>query len=591
MSKLIDMKLAYLETDIRQNLSTVIQNYAAFVYDVNDADKRAFTNFEFKLLLERLEQIRKNGTTKIAKTDAAEPKLGHRTAIPYPEGGIEQGIEVGIYEDQTLGGLLEEHIEEDVRNFYIYKARSSTFVSTLQLVDDLQSATLEDFEKLNCSKEITKMMKPLSKVGSNLVFYIENYLKDDDAIFINTKVRSNVEDHIHTPVITPLYEEFNSETETFRIANGVQPFASTLPVGDKLESMQAGNGVEIELSSSQSYRAITDDIIADIREKFEIEKATIEKAFAGVEWLKKYLRNRHNESVTGDKISTLASSLTEPTEPSGTPETNPQAWANYNSVMAAYRQGLTDLSDLCNSFEAYVQAVPEEEINENREYLMAVKASYEGSSPTSDADSFPENRQTRISADFSKAQSGQYGTLSLKNVFPSTAPSDYADVTIAKTAAEYNYCTKFKNVADVNTFLSYALRHISAHPFKDIIDILEPASTGKQYEKFIDGLEAKVSAIKTAAAAITSVEATIQAEVAALTMDNTGEAYNQRYIDSFRESFDALIEQVSEMIESLPVTPITLNDIYVYCVKTFSNYDVALFEDRGVVNIIYNETN
>ena len=594
MSKLIDMKLAYLESDIRQNLSSVIENYAAFAYDVNEADKRAFTNFEFKLLLERLEQIRKDGTTKVAETDAAAPKLGHRTAIPYPEGGIVEGINIGSYEDHTLGSLLDEHLEDDIHNFYIFKERSSSFINTLLQVTDLQAATLEDFEKLNCSKEITKMMKPLSPVGEgsslSLTFYVENYLKEDDAVYINDPIRDNVENNIHEAVIEPLFTVFNTDEETFKIANGIQPFASTLPVPQTiLAYMQVGNGVEIELSDGNTFRAIGDDTLASLNDTFSAEKAKIEQAFDSIQWFKEYLANRHEESEISEKITTLASNSTPPTPPTDTPEDNPTAWRNYESALAAYQETMNEISSLCTNLNSVEGQLDDEEINKNREYLVSVLNEY--GSGINDREAFPEGRQTRIITEFSNAQTGQY-TLSLADLYP----ADDTDITciLAKSISENTFVRNLKDFTEVNKLLSYALTSISKNAFKTIYDTLDPdvSSSNPNYSKFISGLKDTLTNLRSKATTIATEETRTRNTVKNSTLQNTNEAYNNQLIESLSSKFEELIEETQAMLESLPATPISLDDLAEYCKKTLPNhYEVLTFADRGVINITYQAPN
>jgi hypothetical protein len=433
MSKLLESKLAYLETDIRQNLSTVITNYVSFNENVQEADKKAFINFEFKLLLERLEQIRKDGTTKVAPTDADEPKLGYRTSVPYPAGGITEGIQVGKYEEETLAEMLEENLSEDIKNFYIYKERSSSFINTLLLVDDLQSATLDDFDKLVCSKEITKVMRPLSDIDrtsgtATIPFYIDNYLKDDDAIFINKYVRENTKTYIHEKVVTKIVDKCGV---VFKIVNGIQPYASTLKIDESdLERMQMGLGIEIAPNEApiSVFSNTTEDPlpISAIIASAEDTEAMFNVLIDNMGWINTFLRNRIDEYTYSKQIDAALVTYKQKETAKNTAQSQYDSAAdadkeNKKKLLDEAIKEFNEISDKCKNLVNSLLAI-ETKINdygiidkkdflfENLNYFFS-KIYYE-TDALLDRETFelcfPDMRHTRIKTDIKKYQVGLF---------------------------------------------------------------------------------------------------------------------------------------------------------------------------------------
>jgi hypothetical protein len=303
MSKIMELKLAYLETEVRRDLSTVLYEYSAFVDDVTPADKKPFTSYEFKCMLERIERFREESTIEIKETKAEEPKLGKITATAFPSGGITNGLFFGSYEEKTLREILTNNLEDDISNFYKFKTTSSSFISILNDIQDFQNASLEDYAKLNCTTEITKTMLPLDNV-KHPVYRIENYLREDDAIFINYKIRKENKD-LHDIAITPLIADFNAELgPIFKIENGIQPYGSQLAVPkSQLELMQAGKAVEISLVDNPS-KVISTDELTELKDTIESRYEKINDYFEFFSWLKAYNQSMLNEHDTGTRLDT-----------------------------------------------------------------------------------------------------------------------------------------------------------------------------------------------------------------------------------------------------------------------------------------------
>ena len=298
MSKIMELKLAYLETEVRRDLSTVLYEYSAFVDDVTLADKKPFTSYEFKCMLERIERFREESTIDIKDTKADEPELGKITATAFPSGGITNGLFFGSYEEKTLREILNKTLNDDISNFYKFKSSSSSFISILNSIQDFQNASLEDYAKLNCTTEITKTMLPLDNV--NAIYRIENYLREDDAIFINQKIR-NANKNLHDDVMRALIRHFNNSTngETFKIENGIQPYGSQLDVPKlRLEKMQAGEGIEISLVENPK-KVILQEKLDSWKEKIDSHLEKINAYFDFFAWLKTYLQNIQEEYKAG----------------------------------------------------------------------------------------------------------------------------------------------------------------------------------------------------------------------------------------------------------------------------------------------------
>ena len=304
MSRIMELKLAYLETEVRRDLSTVLYEYSAFVDDVTAADKKPFTSYEFKCMLERIEKFKDDSSIDIRETKAEEPELGKVTATAFPSGGITNGLFFGSYEEKTLREILNNSLEDDIKNFYKFKSTSSSFISILNSIQDFQNANLDDYAKLNCTMEITKLMLPLDNNQPEL-FRIENYLREDDAIFINFVIRENCK-ALHNNVMQYLIAKFNkrdpehpeNDMTTFKIENGIQPYGSQLDCGDDIEKMQLGNAVEISIVDSPS-KAITSDILKEKEERINGRFEKINEYFEFFDWLKKLLQNIQRENKAG----------------------------------------------------------------------------------------------------------------------------------------------------------------------------------------------------------------------------------------------------------------------------------------------------
>lgn len=301
MSKIMELKLAYLETEVRRDLSTVLYEYSAFVDDVTPADKKPFISYEFKCMLERIERFREESTIDIKDTKADEPELGKITATAFPSGGITNGLFFGSYEEKTLREILTRNLDDDISNFYKFKTTSSSFISILNDIQDFQNASLEDYAKLNCTTEITKTMLPLDN-SQEPVYRIENYLREDDAIFINYEIRKENKT-LHDRAIKPLIRDFNFVLgPVFKIENGIQPYGSQLNVPKtQLELMQAGKAVEISLVDNPS-KVISADELSALKYTIESRYEKINDYFEFFSWLKAYIQSMLNEHDTGTRL-------------------------------------------------------------------------------------------------------------------------------------------------------------------------------------------------------------------------------------------------------------------------------------------------
>jgi len=596
MSKLLDLKLAYLETDIRQNLPDVIVNYVSFNEKVKEADKTAFINYEFKRLLERLKQIRKDGATEVAPTDAAAPKLGHRTAVPYPEGGIDEGIKVGTYVDQTLANLLEENLSNDIQDFYTFKERSSSFISTLLSITDLQSATLEDFDKLVCSKEITKTMKPLSKLKDDtLPFFIENYLKEDDAIFINTRIRDNTETYIHIPIITELAKAFNRVDEdtyipVFKIENGIQPFASTLRLDstEELERMQQGFGVEVAMEDNDKNTLFSSDDEALFSSFLDLARNDKDIIFENIQWLKEYLRLRILEKTYASEISSIV-----PLTPVPMPEDPDDP--DYDADMEAYNQYLEDqsrLSSLITNLLSIESKTTEEDYAEKTAFLSQymiplIAGIYYGPSYTLDENFirenfskiFPDKRQTRIKEDIAKFNSGLL-VFSTGDTFES--------LVMYRTQEEQVFYDQFASIPAVKNGMERMFHYFMGSNY-GANEIYRKLNQREYYEKCFDlkialkNYEDAYDVIGNLINGLSSYLHNLSDEEA--TYPDTMVLADT--VDTFSTAIDSLLACSDAILEIASSRKYTLKDLKTYADANFSNgYDITLDEDRGVLRII-----
>jgi len=619
MSKLMDLKLAYLETDIRQNLPEVIQNYVSFNDKVQEADKKAFINFEFKCLLERLEQIKKDGTTEVAPTDAAEPKLGHRTSVPYPAGGITKGIKVGKFEEQTLADLLEENLSNDIQDFYIFKERSSTFINTLLQVDDLQVATLEDFEKLVCSKEITKIMKALSPVTEDpethqpsMLFFVENYLKEDDAIFINTKVRDNVKTYIHNAIICPIAAEFNYTPKIFKIENGIQPYASTLKIKskegvviDELLRMQQGLGVEIALANNNVDKLFSDEFYDTNLLRYEDTKADFDEFFSKLQWFKDYIRNRMLERYYAHEVSGLIgqyaadhgvvypATRSKPVLPSNPSQSDIDT---YNTNLAKYNaceEAKGKIDSLIVSLLATEALLLEADYSAQKDFIRKFMGAFTSTLVSGDFDEnfdaiYPDKRQTRIKADIEKFYNGTIiieqgktfeNTIMYTNVKEQELYNGFRFKEVSESVSDirdaieniFEYFRSFNGLGEIyNSLKDYEYKCFDLH---DELEAFKQLSTSEQ----TDSLVKAINSFKTFVGSCSST--------------STDDLMPESWVNTIKEKAQLCIDRMQSILELTTPRTFILEDIYEFLIRKEADRDIVgyiitLDSDRGVIRVV-----
>jgi hypothetical protein len=183
MASIVEKKFEWFEQHLRSNLKEY--TLASPLYQgIPNGEDDMFLVFYLKILLDKLDTMKANSMPVVPDSDRAEPRLGYRTAVPVPKGGL-SSIKVGVVPDLNLEEIIESTLTKAIQDYLGSVANSGNLTRELNQNTNLENITRTELKALDIP-----MIKSNSSV--NKLFHIKDYLKRGHMKFITEKIRSNI---------------------------------------------------------------------------------------------------------------------------------------------------------------------------------------------------------------------------------------------------------------------------------------------------------------------------------------------------------------------------------------------------------------
>ena len=194
MTSIVEKKFTWFEQYLRGNLKA--RTLASpFYKNIPAGEDDMFMVFYLKILLDKLDTMKANAVANVPDTNRAEPRLGYRTSVPIPEGGI-SAIRVGEVPELNLDTIIANTLSKAIKDYLGAMASTPDLSRELSANTDLSKITRTELANLEISN------KRYYSFVSN-VFHIRDYLKSENTRLITKKIIAEIKD-LHEACIAPL---------------------------------------------------------------------------------------------------------------------------------------------------------------------------------------------------------------------------------------------------------------------------------------------------------------------------------------------------------------------------------------------------
>ena len=252
---ILKRRFAKFEEYIRLNYKDVTTSNRLF-NEVLSTDREIFLVYFLKILLEHMSKLKNTSSPKVNPSDKEKAKIGCRSSIPYPKGGVAK-IKNGKLPILDLKEMVNSLLPNAIQEFYKCLRNDNKLRSTLEKLNskpgELSLEELRSSIKVVARNErIFVSPVPFSR------FDIREYLKESDAKFIYPEIRKNIE-IVHNDIVQPLWEAYSNE---LFINMGILPIDAAPPeIPLKyLKLFYTGKAVSLGFYSTESLTNVINSI-------------------------------------------------------------------------------------------------------------------------------------------------------------------------------------------------------------------------------------------------------------------------------------------------------------------------------------------
>ena len=251
MSRFVDKKFSSFESYLRKHFKEECEKFNDFsrVYAI---DHDAFFAFYLKILLEKLENIKKEAYPTVSAAVDRKLEPGTRSSIPYPKDGL-AAMKSGTIPELNLHAMVKETLSYAIDTFYKAVSKDKDLIKELEEVDTDTVPLQELYTVLTTPKDNVLIPNVVS-----IPFNILDYLKEDDAKFIYPQIRENMKAFHENVVVTLINNSPDVSMEDIVIQYGILPVMYTDPYIPEgfIKDFNNGNGVGIRVSDKNKYHTL-----------------------------------------------------------------------------------------------------------------------------------------------------------------------------------------------------------------------------------------------------------------------------------------------------------------------------------------------
>lgn len=185
MASIVEKKFEWFEQHLRENLKE--RTLASpFYIGIPKAEDDIFMVFYLRVLLDKLDMQKSLSMISVPDSDRANPRLGYRTSVPVPKGGI-SAIKVGEVPKFDLDEMIKNTLVKAIKDYLAAAATSPNLTKELASNTDLVKITRTELKNLE-----KPLMASYSFVKS--IFHISDYLRSNNTKFITNRIIDNIRD-------------------------------------------------------------------------------------------------------------------------------------------------------------------------------------------------------------------------------------------------------------------------------------------------------------------------------------------------------------------------------------------------------------
>ena len=196
MASIVEKKFEWFEQHLRENLKEHTLA-SPFYIGIPKAEDDIFMVFYLRVLLDKLDMQKSLSMISVPDSDRANPRLGYRTSVPVPKGGI-SAIKVGEVPKFDLDEMIKNTLTKAIKDYLAAAATSPNLTKELANNTDLVKITRTELKNLE-----KPLMASYSFVKS--IFHISDYLRSNNTKFITNRVIDNIR-NLHNACVADVFK-------------------------------------------------------------------------------------------------------------------------------------------------------------------------------------------------------------------------------------------------------------------------------------------------------------------------------------------------------------------------------------------------